>query len=221
VPTAQEAPVVPVGEEPDVVGLPDGTTEVVPAVPGAKAPVLYSTYVSVVSDNGTALPGITIIAVDGSDKRIETGYKDAVTEAATTNGSASLRLPSGQRYYVKADDLRGDYRPVKSAMLLQGEQQEVKLIMQRGFATTITVSGSGPVVGALVRVLGDPVMEAATRAGGKVTLVLRKGNIHNVQVLHEDYAPLETVVTGGTDTSLTLSPLDANNTGTVRATALN
>ncbi|MFC2174421.1 collagen binding domain-containing protein [archaeon] len=188
---------------------------------GTQAQQTFNSYVTVVADTGEKLDGIRVTATDVKGTKLSTGYANTVVEATTANGSATLSLPEGQKYYITAEDSNDVYRSAKSGLLTQNRQQEVKLVMQKGFLTVITVVSDRAVPYATVRVLDDPQMERQTSKIGQAIFVLVKGIDYDVEVVHENYIPLKTKVVGGSETEIRLEALDASNSGDVTATVRN
>ena len=186
-----------------------------------EAEVLYSTYVTAISDMGQNLDGMKVSAIGEGDEEITPGYDGVVTQSSTVDGSVTLVIPDGQSYYVMIEDPANTYGTIKSGLITQTRQQQVRLIMQKGAKTMITVVGGQPIRYAHVKILGDIALNKETGWQGSANFVLDKGREYKIQVSHPDYIAVESSVTGGQDVTITLEALTDENSGFFALTAVN
>jgi hypothetical protein len=196
-----------------------------PPIPAAD--VVYNTFVKVTDSGGKALAGMRVSAVDTGGTTLNLRFSNVVTQTVTdSGGAATLVLPRGTTYQVKAEDTGVTYATKVSNVLTASSDTSLTLSLEEGFKTTLTVvraSDNSPLSNAYVEVYdaGTLIKYGFTGNDGKATFQLEK-KTYKFKVFKTNFVTTEVSGDGGAlNIEAKLVALDDSNSGIVIIRVIN
>ena len=189
--------------------------------PNNNADVVDSVYVHVKAEDGSDIAGIKVIATDASGNELQLGYSNIVTTAVSDyTGNALIVLPKGQSFYLKATDPSGN-RPPSNILGPYNSQNgmQLEITMKSGFESEIdTIDDSGnpvPLANVMLYSSNNTLLaQYQTDSAGSITVKLDKGS-YKAMAMKDGYAPATKTFEGGQTVKVTMTELNANNSGSV------
>ncbi len=192
---------------------------------GEEAHSLISADIKTMSTQGVPLEGIVVKTVDEEGNKLDLGFENTVTETTTgPNGNAIIKLPSGQDFWIQANDPQGAYQSISPDNMYTATstqaQQTISVTLSRGYETTIIAkekATQNPIRNAKISVKTNEktITQGYTNGEGKFVTTLIKNQQYTTNVRHPQYGSKSVQLQGGGTKTVYLEEIDQTKAGTL------